>query len=142
MTQYDFGVMRMLRRSFWLGGVAVLVLGATATLAYEADRRDDVAVLRARELSRLGRDAYILALDREDRVRGYLLDRDSSAAGADAGERTALFAKLDSLRRLDSLVGVRALTPVEDSVVRDVHRSLSLWDSVFVAGVFSGAPDR
>jgi HD-GYP domain-containing protein (c-di-GMP phosphodiesterase class II) len=124
-------VVRLLGRAFWMGAAALLAVAITAGLTYEANRREDRAVLHARERGRLGRESYIAAIDREDRVRGYLLTRDVGASAADDSARRILSAKLDTLAKES------ASLPAEDSLVARVRTGLARWDSAFVVPAFS-----
>jgi HD-GYP domain-containing protein (c-di-GMP phosphodiesterase class II) len=117
-----------LRRTYWLAGAAITAVALSASLTYEANRRDDAAIVAASARMRLGRDIQILALDREHRLETAALGPDSPAQSEDVRDRRSLFAKLDTL------ASIEASSPEEDSVVRDIKEELKIWDAAFAAG--------
>jgi len=119
----------LLRRTYWLVCSAVGLLTLSAILTYEANHRDDHAVMSAFNRTRLARDVQILAVDREDRLR-FLTPTSASAAQVDdERDRHTLLAKLDTLAA--SEVPFSA----EDSVLRDVKARLMVWDAGLLARV-------
>jgi HD-GYP domain-containing protein (c-di-GMP phosphodiesterase class II) len=136
MSHHPLHVAPVLRRSYWLAGAAMLALAITGVLTFEANRRDDQAVVDAFNRSRLGRNVQTLARDRAERLRAFSTAGDPEYQMADERDRRTMLAKLDSLASLD------ALSAAEDSIVREVHTKLTLWDSALVvAGSATGGVD-
>jgi putative nucleotidyltransferase with HDIG domain len=111
MRHQDLHVAPLLRRTYSLAGAAVVALALSATLTYEANRRDDAAVVDASTRTRLGRDVQTLTLERE------------AGLPVEGGRGGILIAKLDSL------VSLEAPSTAEDAVVRDVKADLTVWNA-------------
>jgi HD-GYP domain-containing protein (c-di-GMP phosphodiesterase class II) len=127
MPHHDLKVAPLLRRSYWIGGVAILALTLTAAAAFEVDRRGDRDVLLAFNRTRLGRDVQILVLEREGRRSAFALDPSRAETPADQQDRRILLAKLDSLVSLESSASAG------DSAARVFRAQVLTWDSTFAA---------
>ena len=125
----------LVHRTYWLVGAAVAVLTLSAVLTYEANHRDDQAVLSAFNRTRLARDVEILAVDRHDRLRALAPTQDSAGPLADQRDQHTLLAKLDSLAAME------VPWSAEDSVVRNVKAELTAWDASLTRVSAAGGAD-
>ena len=95
-------VVPRLRRAFLLGTIGLLAVGLTFTGLTAANRASWNWVIRSRNISRVARDARILAIDRETALRGYILSGEEVSLEPDVKARPLLNAKLDSLVSMTS----------------------------------------
>ncbi|HWJ22654.1 MAG TPA: CHASE3 domain-containing protein [Gemmatimonadaceae bacterium] len=124
----------LIHRAFWVAIGALVALGATS-LALTAMRRDTERWVRhGREVSRLAREATLLAVDRETGIRGYLITRDTRSLAPERAARAPLRAKLDSLVRLT------ADNPDQQRRARAAAAALDAWERDVAAPVLAGAP--
>jgi hypothetical protein len=63
----------LVRRLFWIAGVALLGIAATFAVVDAARARTERWMLHSREVARLARFAQTLATEREASVQSYLL---------------------------------------------------------------------
>ena len=110
------GVLPQLRRVFWLGAFALLMIGLTFALLNWVNHVTDAWVLQSRDTGRLARESRSLALDRQAAITGFLLSKREVSLAPEFAARAPLARKLDSLVRItsrnasqnDRAMGIRA----------------------------------
>jgi PAS domain S-box-containing protein len=127
----EFALWR-LRRLFWAGGVALVVIAATVAGLELARSRTASWVQRTRETTRLAREGQILATERAAAVRGFLLSGDPRLLAPDERARSLLPQKLDSLSTLTK--GDRAST----ELVLAVRMALDRWEREVATPIADG----
>jgi PAS domain S-box-containing protein len=110
----------LLRRLFWVAGLALLGVAATFGVLDTTRARTERWVHHSRDVARLARQAQTLAIDRETSIRGYLLTRDLRSLAREVATRPQLPHKLDSLVAMtaDNAVQRRRALVARDAVDR------------------------
>ena len=90
-------ILRGLRRSFWLGGIALILVGLTFAMLYSLHNRSVDWLLKSQATARIAREARNLAVDRHSSIRGYLISRQRISLETEFSSRAPLKVKLDSL---------------------------------------------
>jgi two-component system cell cycle sensor histidine kinase/response regulator CckA len=108
----------LLRRLFWIAGLALLGVAATFGVLDTTRARTERWVHHSRDVARLARQAQTLAIDRETSIRGYLLTRDRRSLAREVETRPQLARKLDSLVAMtaDNAVQRRRALVARDAV--------------------------
>jgi PAS domain S-box-containing protein len=126
----------LLRRAFWIGGLALLGIGVTLGVVDTARQRSERWVHQSRELARLARQALSLSIDRETGVRGYLLTGDARSLDPEVAARAAL------PRKLDSLVAMTADNPAQRRRVLLAREAIERWEREFAAPALAQSGQR
>jgi PAS domain S-box-containing protein len=114
-------VLGPLRRAFWAGILALLVVAASLTVLAVGQARSTERVLHGREVARTAREALGLALDRETGLRGYLLSHDKRSLEPEIAARTVLPLKLDTL------IALTQDNPLQQARARGAIAALAVW---------------
>jgi len=118
-------MLSFLRRSLWIGTVALAGIAASVGALFLAKEWSTRWALHARDVSRLARDARALATDRETGVRGYLLSGDTTSLAPEVAARAALG------RELDSLIALTADNPAQQARARAVRDAVVHWEESY-----------
>jgi PAS domain S-box-containing protein len=124
-------VFRLLRRLFWTGAVAVLALAIAVIALYVARQHAERWVQHSREVGRIALEARVFATDRQTRIRGYLLTRDTLSFEAERRARVGLTAALDSL------VGMTSDNREQNDRARALRAAAVRWDQHYAQPVLS-----
>jgi two-component system, cell cycle sensor histidine kinase and response regulator CckA len=117
----------LLRRAFWIGGLALVGIAVTFGVLDTTRVRTERWVLHSRELSRLARQALTLAIDQETGIRGYLLTGDRRSLDPEVAARDRL------PRKLDSLVAMTVDNPVQHRRALMARDAVERWQREFAA---------
>src|SRR5687768_14453852 len=115
----------LLRRLFWIAGLALLGVAATFGVLDTTRARTERWVHHSRDVARLARQAQTLAIDRETSIRGYLLTRDLRSLAREVATRPQL------ARKLDSLVAMAADNPVQRRRALVARDAVDHWQREF-----------
>jgi len=124
-------VFGLLRRLFWTGKIAVLALAIAVIALYVARQHAERWVQHSREVGRIAREARVFATDRQTRIRGYLLTRDTLSLELERQARVGLTADLDSL------VGMTADNGEQNNRARALRAAAVRWDQHYAQPVLS-----
>jgi len=124
-------VFGLLRRLFWTGKVAVFTLAIAVIALYVARQHAEHWVQHSREVGRIAREARVFATDRQTRIRGYLLTRDTVSLGPERRARVGLTAALDSL------VGITADNHEQNDRARALRAAAVRWDQRYAQPLLS-----
>jgi PAS domain S-box-containing protein len=116
-----------LRRYSIVAAIALSAIALAELGIFFAHRQSREWVLHSRNVGRLGREAYIIAVNREAALGDYIATRDSALLAIDDASRAILDAKLSALTRL------AADNPSQQQRARDIAGAVTAWDSTFVA---------
>jgi PAS domain S-box-containing protein len=115
----------LLRRLFWIAGLALLGVAATFGVLDNARTRTERSAFHSREVSRLARQALTLAIDRETGIRGYLLTGDRRSLDPETAARDRL------PRKLDSLVAMTVDNPMQHRRALMAREAVERWQREF-----------
>ncbi|MFN2563532.1 MAG: CHASE3 domain-containing protein [Gemmatimonadaceae bacterium] len=121
----------LLRRLFWVAGLALLGVALTFGVLDTVRTRTERWVRHSREVARIARQAQTLATDRNASVRGYLLTGDRRSLEADIAARAQL------PHKLDSLIALTADNPVQRRRALNAREALDRWEREFAAPVLA-----
>jgi PAS domain S-box-containing protein len=121
----------LLRRVFWVAGLALLAVAATFGVLDTARTRTQRWVHHSRDVARLAHRGLTLAIDREGGIHGYLLTGDRGLLESTVAAQAQLPAKLDSLATLtaDNPIQRRRALIARDAVDR--------WEREFAAPILA-----
>ena len=115
-----------IRRILWTGALTLAALIILLGCVYLLERRMGRDLMRSRDTARHTRHALVIAMDRQNRVRGFRLTGDSGLVAGDAAARTALDARLDSIHA--TILG----DGEQEHLLSGIRSSLAGWDSAYV----------
>lgn len=115
-------VLRPLRRAFGVGIFAVLLVAIVLGALAVAQNRSSERVLRGREVGRVARQAFGLALDRETGLRGFLSSGDARLLEPHMAAGVRLPYKLDTL------IALTADDPLQHARARAAVAAVARWN--------------
>ncbi|HUQ98894.1 MAG TPA: ATP-binding protein [Gemmatimonadaceae bacterium] len=132
MTQKTFppnrdSLVRQVRRAFFLGAAGIVVIGLTVVGLGALDRSLLRSMYESREVTRMARQAQLLANDRETELRGFLLTGKEISLAPEIEGRKKLKPKLDSLVQLTKD------SPARQDRALAISRSIDRWERGYLA---------